>query len=278
MTLPSDSSYAAVEPIVDELAYRLVNHPYGMMVFNGVDPKLAYEVSKVLSGPKWECRKIGFGYDARFNQIRLRLHNEFGCAKKYMKELWEQPWASLLPEDAGEHFIHSGNPRMIDFDGPYKNCMQEPDYCVFPTLSNGRYRFPSIVIQEGTSDMHTHLIRDKDLWLNGTFGDTRVVILIEVTRIISGVQAVLEIWRKDRISQRITLMPVPREAPASQPDPFITVGELYGARGVPDGFDPETKLPLDLMRLRCTILGTVSWMYGLPPTPNVTEDVDDWGL
>ncbi|KAF3923462.1 hypothetical protein ABW21_db0207790 [Orbilia brochopaga] len=251
-----------LDTIINELAYRLVNDRYGYIVFNNVEPELARKFGDILSGKYWESRNIGFGYDAGFRQLRLRLDNQFRCAPNYMDILWKDCWAPLLPKDCRKnHFSESGLPRLrIDgFDEAYKNCVLEADYCLFPKVtSSKKYHFPSLVIHEGSADMHTFFHRDKDLWLKGTYGDTRVFLLIEVTKVGDDLIAFLEVWRKDGSNHRYTIVPRPVQPPLVRP--YITVAELYGKKGVPNGVDPDAELPLELDGLRLSILKAARWM------------------
>ncbi|KAK6359674.1 hypothetical protein TWF696_000818 [Orbilia brochopaga] len=258
---PPGPPVPTVDSLITELAWRLVNDRYGFLIFNNVEANVARSLSKELSGNEWEGRNIGFGYDARFRQVRLRLANQFRCAFEYMNGLWKETWAPLLSQDSLKaHFSDSGIPRrrIDEFDEAYKHCIHEADYCVFPRITGLRsYHFPTFVIQEGTAEMHTYFLRDKDLWLKGTYGDTNVFMLIEVTKVEDDLIAFMEIWRKDGTNYRYMI--IPRPVNPSPRQPFITVAELYGKKGVPDGLNPEAELPLELDRLRLAILKAARW-------------------
>lgn len=203
-----------------------------------------------------------------FQSFFLRAEKTFSRTRALTED--EQPWELIAPEIGG-------------FTGAAAGSRKQADMCIMPTsdaddvLNDG---FPLVATEVGFSESYANLLSDMTLWLVGSAGKVRAVILISITetpkytskplvdsagpvpsgekygpRILDGhtlvgaMTAVLEVWRYDPVyaatvcEARMSVIP---------PDPVhahfdLTMLDFYGwAERVPARFAPEEKIRFEL--------------------------------
>ncbi|KAK6527719.1 hypothetical protein TWF694_004699 [Orbilia ellipsospora] len=105
------------------------------------------------------------------------------------------------------------------------------------------------------SESSAQLIRDKDLWVDGTGGATLVVLIHikERPNTASKYEASLEVC-KGAINHRVTVYP---ELLDNESDPEIALSDLYRNKLLPEGNDAQTKLPLPRKHLQLSLIKAV---------------------
>ncbi|KAG0134972.1 hypothetical protein HOY82DRAFT_480644, partial [Tuber indicum] len=125
---------------------------------------------------------------------------------------------------------------------------------------------PSIVLESGWVESSEQLIKDCRLWLLGTAGAVKVVILCKASRPDeqNRIRATLTMCRATACgavsSANWQIFPVPA---GIQSNPSITIGELFGGHA-PAELNPKTELPLCMMVLRGWLGGCIRQMGYVP--------------
>lgn len=203
-----------------------------------------------------------------FQSFFLRAEKAFSRTRALSED--EQPWELISPEIGG-------------FTGAAAGSRKQADMCIMPTSDAGDVLndgFPLVATEVGFSESYANLVSDMNLWLVGSAGKVRAVILISITetpkytskplaectgpvphgeqfgpRVLDGhtlvgaITAVLEIWRFDTAADEAV-----REVRMSviPPDPVhthfgLTMLDFYGwAERVPERFAPEEKVFFEL--------------------------------
>lgn len=218
-----------------------------------------------------------------FQSFFLRAEKSFSRANALEDD--EQPWELVSPEIGG-------------FTGDAAGSRKQADMCIMPTSDDESVPndgFPLVATEVGFSESYANLLRDMTLWLVGSEGKVRAVILICINetpkyvskplldsegapsppvipgekfgpRLVDGhtlvgsITAVLEIWRYNAKScsaeREVTMNVIP-------PDPAhthfnLTMLDFYGwADRVPARFKPEDMIPFDLEGYRKKIAESI---------------------
>ena len=86
------------------------------------------------------------------------------------------------------------NAEFDTFTGTYAGSVKEPDFIITPNIAQR----PSIVLECGWSESFPRLRRDKDLWIRGSGGLVKLVILINFNKLAHGrVSGIVEVWAGD---------------------------------------------------------------------------------
>ncbi|KAK6359006.1 hypothetical protein TWF696_000178 [Orbilia brochopaga] len=215
------------------------------IVFEGVEPALAQELSDLLSGPEFsEGRNTRMTYDVQRQKVAIRMSTFVqGCVLDFMTKAW-LTWS--LPPGSDDTFLTLGSPAYNCFLGEFAGTIKQPSYCVVPVGAI----FPTLVIESGLKESYTDLCRDKDIWFKGSGGAVKVVMLIKAEQIDDKIIAFLEIWRAGSpTAKRIHLLP-DLGGVNEEEDPFLTLGELYGDTEPPSDCSRNQELRLSLYRIR----------------------------
>lgn len=182
------------------------------------------------------------------------IHECTGDFVMYLWRNWEN--TQILSPDVADLFCRHPSPTIRGFVGRYTESSKEPDFFLAPLGAP----FPSIAFETGFSELGENLIRDKDLWIQGSGGATKVVILINIMRRPNtdhGYEASLEVWRTTDC-QKVVVFPELLD----EGDPVITLGDLWGGRSVPTGYDEKQELPLSRRDLRISLLKAIETSIG----------------
>ncbi|KAG0642268.1 hypothetical protein HOY80DRAFT_951164 [Tuber brumale] len=243
------------QEILQVIRKALENHDTEFLVFTDLDRSAASLILANLEDPKYNLHESGFllHYSARDGYLRL--------ARPTVPHEYTGGWmVAQCGTWLAQNHISYANFRQIwssrhtyrSFMGDYAGSKKMPDMAWTPFINKVRRDYPSVVLESGLAESDTQLMRDSRLWLEGTGGRVRVVMLcktfapneekkIKATLSISRIMPNGEIARDD-----LQLFPVPEH---DTPDPYITVDELYGGN-VPAGLGSNTQLPLDIQYLR----------------------------
>ncbi|KAK6356027.1 hypothetical protein TWF718_000401 [Orbilia javanica] len=223
------TSFGKMNPPVADMVFAQLTHPHappGPMFFkcayNNVTriftvkmPSTIYQVcAKWLFGQyfNWKRLDLPDSVDSLEPGVRLEIHLNSACREFYF---------------------------------PYEHAIKQPDGMIkFNTA-----RFPSIVIEVGWNEGWESLHKCRDLWMYGSQGSVRVIILInfaETRRDVKGVLEVTSVRDGTLVAQRATIWPTPTE---KEKKIFILLEELYGSY-LPKDFDPKLRLELDVSDLR----------------------------
>ncbi|KAK6346626.1 hypothetical protein TWF696_006746 [Orbilia brochopaga] len=219
--------------------------------FENVSPEVAKQCDELLSEGSLRGRRFRFFYNASSCTLRVfampsKLHE---CFSDAMFRSFAH-WTPLLPPSWEEDLQLEPSIRIGEFEAPYAGSEKEPDWSVSPTEA----AFPSVVLEVGVSEAYSQLLVDKDVWLIGSGGATKVVILVKVRRLGSSTAAFMEIWRQGQDSaRRVTILPALEDSEELEEDPYILLKDLYGDEPVPAGFGPNTRLPITLSSLRLSV-------------------------
>ncbi|KAG0137025.1 hypothetical protein HOY82DRAFT_651192 [Tuber indicum] len=246
------------------------NHPK-FLVFSNLEREVGSQIIESLEDPRYNIDESSFRlhYSAPDGYLRLvmptRLH------ESPVSWMFSESWKWLLDgrvEEANFREVKCYKPTCDRFIGPYAGSKKDPDFTLTPVFPARRIYYPSavpesgfsesityypsVVLESGLSESDTQVMRDSRLWLEGTGGAVKVVVLcktsapdwnnkIKATLTLCRIAPNGEILRADW-----QVFPVPER---DLPNPYITVDELFGGC-VPDSIDPNVKLPLDIQRLR----------------------------
>lgn len=199
----------------------------------------------------------------------------------------EQPWELISPEIGG-------------FSGDAAGSRKQADMCIMPTADDGTVLndgFPLVATEVGFSESYANLLRDMRLWLIGSKGKVRAVILVAITEtpkyaskpilesdpaleipaalgghpfgprmhgahvLVGAITAVLEIWRYksdgDTVEREVRVDVVP--ADPGHTHFHLSMLDFYGrAERVPERFEPEDKVPFALEAYRRKISDSIA--------------------
>ncbi|KAJ6264514.1 hypothetical protein Dda_0661 [Drechslerella dactyloides] len=223
-----------------------------LLTFEGVDRDLALKCYDSLSTPQLRDHKLRFSYDSSSQTLTVFAmpSNEHECVADWLVKCWGT-WLleGLLPRSSMLDLSMMGSPKQDKFAGRFEGSIKLPDYC----FKMRGLPFPTVVLETGMSESYAKLLRDKDIWITGSAGFTKVVLLVKITRGSGGVTAFLELWRTNSCPHRITVLPEPDQSREPQQDPVLTLQDLYGDCEVPAGTNADQELPLYLGWLRTCI-------------------------
>ncbi|CUS08063.1 unnamed protein product [Tuber aestivum] len=157
----------------------------------------------------------------------------------------------LLPLSV-HHLIGDVLSSYDNFVGAFAGSKKTADLSWSPRINDGELtEFPTIALESGWSESQAQLERDSQLWLQGSAGAVKVVLLFKFFRanIHNEIKATLTVSRfadNALVMDSYAIFPPPAEP---DHDPCITVEELFGGR-YPIGQNPQTLFPLSLPRLR----------------------------
>lgn len=203
-----------------------------------------------------------------FQSFFLRAEKAFSRTYDLTED--EQPWELISPEISG-------------FTGAASGSRKQADMCIMPTSDAGDVLndgFPLVATEVGFSESYANLVSDMTLWLVGSAGKVRAVILISITEtpkytskplaectgpvppgdpygprtldghtLVGAITAVLELWRYDPASAAPVREARMRVIPPDLDHPHFDLRMLdfYGwAERVPARFTPEEKVRFEL--------------------------------
>ncbi|CUS13271.1 unnamed protein product [Tuber aestivum] len=141
------------------------------------------------------------------------------------------------------------------FLGPFAGSSKTPDLAYSPCINGIRRAFATVVLESGWTESEAQLLRDLQLWQEGTAGAVKIIILFKLSRSReqNRVKATLLFSRYVAggapVMSLYSIFPSPSQP---YPDPWITVDELFGGMA-PGGLNPGVQLPLSLERLRVRV-------------------------
>ncbi|KAK6353098.1 hypothetical protein TWF696_005088 [Orbilia brochopaga] len=217
--------------------------------FDDISPETAEWLYQSLydASNNLERRRFKFCY----NSDRQSLHISMPTKIHESVPLWLNGccglWAlkGLVPDTWYEDVGTAGNPRFDNFSHPYEGSIKEPDGVM---LRMG-HDYPVLVVEVNWSESWAKLEEDRALWMRGFGQNAPVVILVKFSDSQNGVRGTLEIAFKragGTVTSRKTIWSIPDE---DEEDPYILLGDIYGS-SLPAGFDPLTRLPMEMSRLR----------------------------
>ncbi|KAG0634123.1 hypothetical protein HOY80DRAFT_1140931 [Tuber brumale] len=229
-----------------------------LLEFDNLDPEVSTRVLDSLfdySNRHLEERSFRVHFSAPDRYLRVvipsYLHEAAHSWLVRQFSLWTG--GGLINDDAADMITMPGSPRVNNFIGAYATSVKEPDFAFIPLDVNRLRRdFPSVVMESGWASSAAELFRIRRVWHEGSGGRVMVVILVKLYKPTSGnqVRATLEISHTSPGAAVIILkrdvFPVPDPV---QPDPTLTIEELFGGQAPPN-HEPQTILPLDIGRLR----------------------------
>jgi len=160
-----------------------------------------------------------------------------------------------------------------NFIGEFAGSGKTADLTYTPIINGIRREFPTVVLESGWSESGAPLFRDAQVWLKGSAGAVKVVLLFKlfpenirneikaklyVCRLLAGE---LDITRYAcsslpcyylsyiLLTDPLTLQKIFPGSASPVADPHITVEELFDGRP-PEDMQGRTKLPLSLEKLR----------------------------
>ncbi|KAF3916265.1 hypothetical protein ABW21_db0201810 [Orbilia brochopaga] len=205
---------------------------------SNIRPEIASKIVAELQSPSLEGRALRFSYDKTLEEVTITMPSSFHeFIFPWMHRVMVE-WESVLPADHDDFFLIQ---EYNCFVGRYEGFIKEPDFCLGPLQAT----FPSLVVEIGVPESYAQLLRDKDLWLQGSGGETKIVFLIKTKR-ADPLVASFEIWRASG-SEIYALFPEPIDGP---PNPTLPLSELCGDIEIPETWDPSIQLLLDLEKLR----------------------------
>ncbi|KAJ6256320.1 LOW QUALITY PROTEIN: hypothetical protein Dda_8818 [Drechslerella dactyloides] len=191
----------------DTLKKALAMNQIEPLIFEKTTAGLAKEIAKVISGPSFEDRRLKYVQSSSSRQVTItktQLAQVFITIPSSARDIapgWMErvkiAWETLLPESYNNHFVTRASPR------EYEGCIKEPDY------SSGLVRatFPSLIIEVGLSQSYAKLLKDKDLWLVGSGGQVKAVVLIRVEK-FDPITVSLELWKNDSVEKFHSILKV----------------------------------------------------------------------
>ncbi|KAF3910612.1 hypothetical protein ABW21_db0203905 [Orbilia brochopaga] len=226
-------------PYRDELFAGLEQEALDPVVFDGIDPKLAREIRGLLKDPEFDKR----------TRVQIRLPSYVNCY------LFDIMWKALerwsLPDDFENFFRIIGSPGYTQyrFEGDFAGSIKEPSYSI---IRKGA-AFPSFVVETGFKESYSELRRDVDMWLQGSGGAVKAVLLIKAeAQVGDEVTGFLELWRAGSPTAKRIDLQLENDDKIEEENPFITLGDLCGDRKAPKGWkkskDQELPFPLESIR------------------------------
>ncbi|CUS13272.1 unnamed protein product, partial [Tuber aestivum] len=115
------------------------------------------------------------------------------------------------------------------FLGTFSGSLKIPDLAYIPCINGIRRAFPTVVLESGWMESQAQLLRDLQLWQEGTAGAAKIVILFKLYRshVHNRIKATLTFFRyvADRVPA-MSLYPIFPPPSQPKPDPWITIDEL----------------------------------------------------
>ncbi|KAG0138226.1 hypothetical protein HOY82DRAFT_596307 [Tuber indicum] len=218
------------------------------LVFKQLNPMVSYQILQTL-----RCR------EDYTNTLDFRLH--FIAPDGYLRVVipsavhesavgWmRKQWASWIHQNL---LIPSATEAIDDvlitydnFVGIFEGSSKTPDLAYIPCFKGIGSQFPSIVLESGWTESEAQLLRDGEIWQQGTAGAVKVVLLFKMCapNINNEIKATLHICRYSAnqvpVMSSYAIFPPPV---AFIPDPFITINELFAGQ-TPTQIDATTHLP-----------------------------------
>ncbi|KAK6498933.1 hypothetical protein TWF481_011504 [Arthrobotrys musiformis] len=219
-----------------------------LLTFSNVQCEEARIIHDRLCDPSnnLESRRFKFSFDSLSKTITVVLPEGIKAEPcGWLVSVFFITWARLVPAANFDVFQLLSETHK-DFGYPYIGTIKEADSAIWLDESH----WPFIVMEVGWSESLSRLRLNRDIWLQGSGGAVRVVIIVKFTRGETGVRGSLEIscQRDGEITRQTkSIWPITEEE-----DPYILLGDLYGS-SLPEGYDGNIKLPLclSLLRSRC---------------------------
>ncbi|KAG0134971.1 hypothetical protein HOY82DRAFT_634089 [Tuber indicum] len=226
-----------------------------LLIFADIHRELGSEILALLYRPGYHFDEscIRLHYSAPDRYLRIAIPTpicEAGVA--WMQNEFTSWMLNDLRGIANLSKIACCRPTQDRFIGDYAGSRKVPDWSWTPLINSVPIAYPSVVLESGWVESSEQLIKDSHLWLSGTAGAVKVVILCKAFRPDeqNRVRATLTMCRATACGALARahwqIFPVPAEI---QSNPYITIDELLGA-AKPPGLNPETQLPLCMEVLR----------------------------
>ncbi|KAG0129690.1 hypothetical protein HOY82DRAFT_563898 [Tuber indicum] len=230
------------------------HHPK-FLIFTDLDREIALQILGVLERQKYKFDRSGFRlhYSTPDRYLRLVLPTMLQeCPVDWM--INERiTWSGEGRLDwSHSNKVMTSKPTFDNFTGDYAGSTKTPDLAWTPRINGMLTDYPSVVLESGFMESIIQMMNDGRVWLQGASGAVRVVVFCKTSAPDQDkkIKATLTICRitldGGMISTGWEVFPVPDR---DQPDPYITMDELFGGN-TPVGLDPCTQLPLSLHRLR----------------------------
>ncbi|KAJ6259762.1 hypothetical protein Dda_5402 [Drechslerella dactyloides] len=158
----------------------------GYLLLENIDASVRADILKTIC-ERFDSRDIKVGYDSVRKEISMSLPD-------YLREA-----GSVWMLTAVNWLSSHGHGRMLEpsprcnMSGAYAGSIKEADWQIRPRNS----KFPTVVVEMGTSKPYNQLLRDKDLWLQGTKGVCSAVVLVNLKVEKDSIMGFVELWRKD---------------------------------------------------------------------------------
>ncbi|KAG0640508.1 hypothetical protein HOY80DRAFT_1135920 [Tuber brumale] len=229
-----------------------------LLVFTELDPQVSSEILDNLLDPldkttPFGCRIHFVAPDGYLKVVMPTALHE--TAVRWMVEQLVFWGYDHLLTPAAIRAVGCGLITYDNFVGDFEGSSKTPDLSYNPSINGIMREFPTVVLESGWAESEAQLLRDLQLWQEGSAGAVRIVILFKAFRpsITNQVKATLKFCRYGAgnapIISSYQIFPTPAQPLA---DPWITMDELFGG-DTPSGLNPETQLPLSINRLRLAV-------------------------
>ncbi|KAG0635376.1 hypothetical protein HOY80DRAFT_1093753 [Tuber brumale] len=244
--------------ILQVIKEALETRNHELLVFRELDPKVSSEILDNLLHPidkttPFGCRIHFVAPDGYLKVVMPTPLHETAVSWLSGEVNWLVYYGLLTPAAFGP--LRSGLITYENFVGDFEGSSKTPDLSYNPHINEIKREFPTIVLESGWAESEAQLLRDLQLWQEGSAGAVRIVILFKMFRpsITNQIKATLKICRYGAgnapIISSYQIFPTPAQPLA---DPWITIDELFGG-DTPSGLNPETQLPLSINRLRLEV-------------------------
>ncbi|KAJ6258288.1 hypothetical protein Dda_7209 [Drechslerella dactyloides] len=199
------AALASAKGTVDPLTFERVERVQAERLFDSLS-----------SSSPFASRYTRFTYDGELQRVTIRFDSIAHSSAENFAISWWADWFPNLPRAYQMFFFRPAGRTFRGFYGQCAGSVKEPDYSIIPNSAN----FPSLVIEADMS-AGDELVRDKNIWIQGSGGATKVVLLLTVKLAGDSITAFLEICRPTS-TQKFCLLP---ESPQMKDDdPTVTLG------------------------------------------------------
>ncbi|KAG0138225.1 hypothetical protein HOY82DRAFT_596306 [Tuber indicum] len=257
---------------------------YEPLVFKQLDPTVSSQVLETLKDREENnsnTPRLRFHFIAPDGYLRVvmpsGLHESAVFWMRNEMSLWI--YQGLLTPTATRAIL-DGPLTHENFLGIFNGSCKIPDIAYIPCINRIRAQFPAIVLESGWSESEAQLLRDCQLWQQGSAGSVKVVLLFKLfgPNLQNQIKASLHLCRystnqtpvissyaclsymsnpfeyftyhvlmKNVIFQAVFPRPI-----VSVADPWITINELFGGR-TPNDLNPLSQLRFSLDQLRIIV-------------------------
>ncbi|GIJ84795.1 hypothetical protein Asppvi_003646 [Aspergillus pseudoviridinutans] len=264
ITVTSANQFDEQADFTDHIVSSLrQNNEYHVFIFTGVPPSWADAVYQLIDENSLSktSRK---SYNSKSRELRIRvMHTEI--INSIQSWLFHPPMDWFFNGDITRQEVdlfYPGVGTTLYFkSGPYSGSWKEPDLFFLANY----HILPTLAVESGWSEEKEQLHKGMDLSLVGGNGTTKVVIIVEWTKLNEGrVSGTVELFVRDSngmpaLQQSETIFP----RPATPNDLWIRRRDLLGPALLPDR-NGDDMLYFNVERLRDKATGALGLMDLVP--------------